>query len=145
MSIFRFHSAALVASVLILSGCASSDTRYDPAPLTEYSPGLSVRSVWSTSIGSGSGLGFVPAVVGDSVYAATPDGSVAKVELSSGKILWKADADTKLSAGPGSDGSTTVVASPLGQIIAFDDTGKVKWKAQASSDVDIAPVVGYGA
>jgi len=149
MTIFRFHravrSAALAAGLLVLAGCASDDARYEPAPLTEYSAGMSVRSVWSTSIGSGSGLGFVPAVVGDSVYAATPDGSVAKVELSSGKILWKADADTKLSAGPGSDGSTTVVASPLGQIIAFDDTGKVKWKAQASSDVDIAPVVGYGA
>ncbi|CAM4152709.1 outer membrane protein assembly factor BamB [Bordetella muralis] len=149
MTIFRFHravrSAALAAGLLVLAGCASDDARYEPAPLTEYSAGMSVRSVWSTSIGSGSGLGFVPAVVGNSVYAATPDGSVAKVELSSGKILWKADADTKLSAGPGSDGSTTVVASPLGQIIAFDDTGKVKWKAQASSDVDIAPVVGYGA
>ncbi|CAM4321444.1 outer membrane protein assembly factor BamB [Bordetella tumbae] len=149
MTIFRFHraarSAALVASLLVLAGCASDDARYEPAPLTEYSAGMSVRSVWSTSIGSGSGLGFVPAVVGDTVYAATPDGSVAKVELSSGKVLWKADADTKLSAGPGSDGSTTVVASPLGQVIAFDDTGKVKWKAQASSDVDIAPVVGYGA
>lgn len=149
MIIFRFHRAmrrvAFAASLLILAGCASDDARYEPAELTDYSAGMSVRSVWSTSIGSGSGLGFVPAVVGDAAYAATPDGSVAKVELSSGKILWKADADTKLSAGPGSDGSTTVVASPLGQIIAFDDTGKVKWRAQASSDVDIPPVVGYGA
>ena len=149
MTIFRFNravrSVAFVASLLALAGCASDDARYEPAPLTEYAAGMSVRSVWSTSIGSGSGLGFVPAVVGDAVYAATPDGSVAKVELSSGHILWKADADTKLSAGPGSDGTTTVVASPVGEIIAFDDTGKVKWKARASSDVDIAPVVGYGA
>jgi len=149
MITFRFHRAmrraAFAASLLVLAGCASDDARYEPAELTDYSAGMSVRSVWSTSIGSGSGLGFVPAVVGDAAYAATPDGSVAKVELSSGKILWKADADTKLSAGPGSDGSTTVVASPLGQIIAFDDTGKVKWRAQASSDVDIPPVVGYGA
>lgn len=149
MTIFRLNravrSAALAVSLLALAGCASDDARYEPAPLTEYAAGMSVHSVWSTSIGSGSGLGFVPAVVGDAVYAATPDGSVAKVALSSGNILWKADADTKLSAGPGSDGTTTVVASPVGEIIAFDDTGKVKWKAQATSDVDIAPVVGYGA
>lgn len=152
MTISRFQrvlrSTALAASLLALGGCSifsSTDERYDPAPLTEYAPGMSVRSVWSTSIGSGSGLGFVPAQVGEAIYAATPDGSVAKVELSSGRILWEADADMKLSAGPGSDGTTTVVASPLGDVIAFDDTGKVKWKAKASSDVDIAPVVGYGA
>lgn len=152
MPIFRFgrawRGAALAAGLLALSGCSmfsSNDDRYEPTPLTEYAPGMSVRSVWSTSIGSGSGLGFVPAVVGDAVYAATPNGSVAKIELASGRVVWKASADTKLSAGAGSDGTTTVVASPLGQVIAFDDTGKVKWKAQATSDVSIAPVVGYGA
>ena len=152
MPIFRFgrawRGAALVAGLLALSGCSmfsSNDDRYEPTPLTEYAPGMSVRSVWSTSIGSGSGLGFVPAVVGDAVYAATPNGSVAKIELASGRVVWKASADTKLSAGAGSDGTTTVVASPLGQVIAFDDTGKVKWKAQATSDVSIAPVVGYSA
>jgi len=143
-----WRGAALAASLFALAGCSmfsSNDDRYEPAPLTEYAPGMSVRTVWSTSVGSGSGFGFVPAVVGDSVYAATPDGSVAKLELASGRVVWKADADTKLSAGVGSDGTTTVVASPLGEVIAFDDSGKVKWKAQASSDVSIAPVVGYGA
>ncbi|MVW72217.1 MULTISPECIES: outer membrane protein assembly factor BamB [unclassified Bordetella] len=152
MTYFRFpravRCAAFAASLMVLGGCSlfsSNDDRYEPAPLTEYAPGLSVRSVWSTSIGSGSGLGFVPAVVGDQVYAATPNGMVVKVDLASGRTLWKADADMKLSAGPGSDGTTTVVASPTGALVAFDDTGKVKWKAQASSDVDIPPAVGYGA
>jgi len=140
--------AVLATGALVLGGCSlfsSTDERYAPASLTEYAPGMSVRTVWSTSIGSGSGLGFVPAIVGDSVYAATPGGAVTKVELSTGRVLWKADADMDLSAGPGSDGVTTVVASPLGDVIAFDDTGKVKWTAKASSDVNIAPVVGYGA
>ena len=40
-------------------------------------------------------------------------------------------------------------ASPVGvegdgDVIAFDDTGKVKWKVRATSDVSIPPVVGYG-
>lgn len=139
---------ALATGLLALAGCSmfsSNDDRYEPAPLTEYAPGMSVSTIWSTSVGSGSGYGFVPAVVGDAVYAATPNGSVAKLDLATGRELWKASADTKLSAGVGSDGNTTVVASPLGVVFAFDDTGKLKWKAQASSDVSIAPVVGYGA
>ncbi|CAM3748394.1 outer membrane protein assembly factor BamB [Bordetella tumulicola] len=152
MTILRFNRAlrgvAFTASLLALAGCSifsSNDDRYEPAELTEYAPGLSVRQIWSTSIGSGAGLGFVPAVVGDAVYAATPDGSVAKLELASGRVVWKASTDTDLSAGVGSDGNTTVVASPLGDITAFDDTGKVKWTAKASSEVDVAPVVGFGA
>ena len=36
------------------------------------------------------------------------------------------------------------MASPDGDVIAFDDTGKVRWKARATSDVTIPPVVGYG-
>ena len=121
------------------------DGRYDPAPLTEYKAGMSVRQVWSVSVGSGSGLGFAPAVVNDAVYAATPDGSVGKFDLQSGRQIWKVRAETKqLSAGVGSDGTTTAVASPDGDVIAFDDTGKVKWKARATSDVTIPPVVGYG-
>ncbi len=142
-----WRGAVAVCGLLALSGCSlfsSSDTRYDPAPLTEYAPGMSVRAVWTQSVGSGSGLGFAPTVVGEAAYAAAPDGSVAKVDLASGRLLWKASAESKLSAGVGSDGTTTAVASPGGAVVAFDDTGKIKWRAQATSDVAVPPVVGYG-
>lgn len=147
MRIFRsraWRGALVLGGILALVGCASDDDRYKPAELTDYAPGVSVRVLWKASIGSGSGLGFVPTVVGDTVYAATPDGSVGKFDLQSGRQYWKASAETKLSAGAGSDGITTAVASPSGEVIAFDDDGKIKWKAQATSDVSIAPVVGNG-
>jgi len=105
---------------------------------------MSVQSVWTAAVGSGSGLGFVPTVVGDAIYAATPDGFVGKFDLHSGRALWHVSANTKLSAGVGSDGTVTAVATPAGEVIAFDDTGKIRWKAQASSDVAIPPVVGAG-
>jgi len=142
-----WRGALVLGGILALGGCSmfgSDDDRYAPVPLTDYAPGISVRAVWKTSVGSGSGLGFVPVVVGDAVYAATPDGAVGKFDLFSGRPAWKADADTDLSAGVGSDGSTTAVATPSGQIIAFDDDGKVKWKAQATSNVEIPPAVGGG-
>jgi len=142
-----WRGALILGGILALAGCSmfgSDDDRYAPAPLTEYAPGISVRTVWKASVGSGSGLGFLPVVAGDAVYAATPDGSVSKFDLFSGRPAWKADTDTDLSAGVGSDGTTTAVATPAGQVIAFDDTGKVKWKAQATSNVEIPPVVGGG-
>lgn len=139
--------ALFLAGALTLGGCSmfsNDDGRYTPSPLTEYAPGMSVRQVWSASIGSGSGLGFAPSIVGESVYAAAPDGSVGKFDLASGRVIWKGSAGMKLSAGAGSDGTTTVVASPDGDVIAFDDTGKIKWKVRATSDVTVPPVVGYG-
>lgn len=144
----RVWRGALVAGSLIaLAGCSlfsHDDDRYKPVPLTQYAPGLSVRAVWQVSVGSGSGLGFVPVVVGESVYAATPDGSVAKVDLASGRTVWRASAQTHLTAGVGSNGTVTVVASESGDVIAFDDSGKIKWKAKATSDVHVPPVVGAG-
>lgn len=139
--------AACIAAAVAVSACSlfsKDDGRYDPVPLTDYKAGISVRQVWSVSVGSGGGLGFFPTVVGDAVYAAAPNGSVGKYDLLSGRSLWHASAGTDLSAGAGSDGSTTVVATPSGQVIAFDDTGKVKWKANATSEVNIPPLVGNG-
>ncbi|OZI44462.1 outer membrane protein assembly factor BamB [Bordetella genomosp. 5] len=143
-----WRGAFVMSAVLALSACSwfsKDDDRYAPAPLTDYSPAMSARAVWSQSIGSGSGLGFAPTVLGDAVYAATPDGSVGKFDLQSGRVVWKSKAESKLSAGVGSDGTTTAVATPSGEVVAFDDTGKIKWRAKASSDVEIPPVVGYGA
>ncbi|WP_116793125.1 outer membrane protein assembly factor BamB [Achromobacter dolens] len=142
-----WRGAVCLTSLLALGGCglfSHDDGRYDPAPLTEYKAGMSVRQVWSTSIGSGSGLGFAPTVLENAVYAATPDGSVGKFDLQSGRPIWKSQAGVKLTAGAGSDGTTTAVASPDGDVVAFDDSGKVKWKVRATSDVNIPPVVGYG-
>jgi outer membrane protein assembly factor BamB len=145
----RLMRGAAAGLILAALGACSlfsrADPRMDPAELTEYPPGLTVRQVWRTSIGSGSGVGFAPIAVGEAVYAATPKGKVGKYALSSGNAIWTADAGIELSAGVGSDGETTAVASPNGDVIAFDDSGKVKWKVHATSNVSVPPVVGYGA
>jgi len=141
------QAAAVVLGTVLLAGCSlfsGRDERYDPVPLTDYPAQVSASQVWSVDIGSGSGVGFVPQVAGDSVYAATPNGAVVKVSLSSGAVQWRADAGIPLSAGAGSDGLTTAVAGPDGTVVAFDDSGKEKWRVKASSEVFIPPVVGAG-
>lgn len=137
----------LSVSVAALAGCgmfSSSDPRQEPSPLTEYAPGASVGVVWTASIGRGSGSSFAPTATGGAAYAATPNGSVAKVDLASGAIQWSASVSPDLSAGVGSDGITTAVAAVDGSVIAFDDTGKEKWRTRATSRVDVPPVVGDG-
>lgn len=143
----RLKIAVVALGVSVLAGCSwftPKDPRFEPVALTEYPAGVSASTLWSVNVGSGRGPGFVPVVVGDSVYAAAPNGSVVKTSLSGGGTLWRADARTALSAGAGSDGMTTAVASSDGTVIAFDDQGAEKWRAQASSEVFVPPVVGAG-
>jgi outer membrane protein assembly factor BamB len=146
MTATLFRNAALGLSLLALSGCglfSQSDARYDPAPLTDYAADVAVSVRWSASVGSGGGYEFAPQVVGDQVYAATPSGVVSSLALSSGAVRWRTDLD-KLSAGVGSDGRTTAVVATDGTVIALDENGVEKWRAQASSAVSIPPAVGAG-
>ena len=141
------HVGAAVMVGVVLGGCSlfgGAKPRYTPAPLTTFSPSLTVNSVWSTSVGNRSGVGFVPVVVGNSVYAAAENGTVGKYDLTSGSTIWRTSAKANLSAGVGSDGKTIAVATPRGEVIAMDDTGNVKWTAQASSEVTVPPLVADG-
>src|SRR5690606_1652542 len=110
----RFLRTSFVAiSLLALSACSmfsSSDTRYEPVELTQYDAEVAAAVRWSAPIGSGSGYGFAPAVVGEGVFAATPN-AVAKVDLASGRALWRATPDVASPAGEGADATTTGVGA----------------------------------
>lgn len=146
-SSFRLFRAALAGLVVAgLSGCglfSQADVRFDPAPLTDYAPSLAVSARWSVSIGSGGGYGFAPALVGDTLYAATPSGAVAALDAASGALRWRVDAGP-LSAGVGSDGRLVAVATQSGMVVAYDAQGKELWRSQAASAVNVPPAVGDG-
>ncbi|NLC35826.1 MAG: outer membrane protein assembly factor BamB [Alcaligenaceae bacterium] len=140
------RNTILALGLLALSGCSmfsSSDPRYEPAELTQYEAQVGANVRWTASIGSGGGHGFAPAVLGEAVYAATANG-LAKVDLISGRVLWRASPGVTLTAGPGSDSRTTAVVAHDGHVIAYDDSGTEKWRTRASSAVFVPPVVGDG-
>ncbi len=141
----RYVAIAIVS--VALGGCSlfsGSKPRYEPKPLANFAATLPVGTAWSVSIGGKSSVGFMPAVVGDTVYVAAMNGDVGKYDLATGNVLWRGSAGTKLSAGIGSDGRISAVATPRGEIIAFDDAGAIKWRTQASSEITIPPLVADG-
>ncbi len=147
VSLRRTARGALVLGMALLAGCSlfsRSDKRYEPVPLVKFAPEANVSVGWSVSVGRGAGVGFAPVVTRDAVYAAAADGSVAKIDLAGGQVLWRTTAAKKLQAGVGSDGMTTAVVTPEGDVIALDEGGKEKWRAKASSEVLIPPAVGEG-
>lgn len=138
---------ALVAGCSTLNSInpfASKAKGNQPAPLVELKGSMAVRTAWKLDIGKAADYVFTPAVVGNTVIAASAEGAIARVEAATGRQLWRVKSDTPLTAGVGTDGNMLVVGGNEGTVLAFDMDGKAMWKYQASSEVLSSPVVGQG-
>ncbi|CAN5406037.1 outer membrane protein assembly factor BamB [soil metagenome] len=145
---------AAAGAVLLLAGCstlaslnpfaAKAAPRNPPAALVEIKTTLGVRTAWSTSIGSAGAYTFSPAVAEHNLFVAAADGAISRIDIPSGRSLWRINAGVRLTAGVGSDGNTVAVAGEKGSVLAFDGSGKLRWTAQTSSEVLSAPAVGQG-
>lgn len=151
------HIAARIAGLValaLLAGCSTLSSLNPfarkavplnpPAALVSFTPSLAVRTAWSVAVGSAGSYTFTPALAGGDVFAAAADGSLLRLEAASGRIVWRINAGVPLTAGVGTDGKTVAVVGEKGVVLAFDGEGKLRWKAQASSEVLSAPAVGQG-
>src|SRR5690349_7095813 len=134
--------AALIALAGALAAC-SSTSGPKPAELTALPHGAEVRTLWRASVGDGGRFIFSPALAEGSVFAAARDGTVLRLDATSGRTQWSVSAGTRLSAGVGADARTVAVANEDGEVIALDATsGERRWSARVSSEVIAAPAVG---
>ncbi len=137
---------------LLAGGCStidklnpftSSGPKVAPAELTPIKATAELRVAWQANVGASGESVFTPAVVGDSVYAAAGDGTLARFD--GGRQIWRISAGQHLSGGVGSDGKLVVIGTPKGEVLAFDaQTGQAAWKSRVSSEVLAAPAVGGG-
>lgn len=142
-----------VGVLALLTGCStiSSLNPFDkksktnlPAPLVELKGSMAVRTAWKLDIGKAMDYHFSPAVADNTVVVAGADGAIARVEAATGNVLWRIKADSKLSAGVGTDGTMIAVGGADGKLLAFDMDGKPLWSAELSSEVLSAPAVAQG-
>jgi outer membrane protein assembly factor BamB len=142
-----------VGVLSLMAGCstlsslnpfASKPKGNQPAKLVELKGSMAVRTAWKLDIGKSNSYIFSPALVGNTVLVAGGEGSIARLDAASGRLLWRIKAPTALSAGVGSDGNILAVGGVKGAVLAFDMDGKKLWTAQGSSEVLSSPVVGQG-
>jgi len=141
---------AIVFLALTLAGCSTLDS-INPfassgpkmAVLQPINASAQARVVWRESVGKTDVYAFVPAVLGSTVYAASKDGNLIRVD--DGKLTWKINAGQPLSGGVGADANLVVVGSPNGDVLAFASTdGQPLWKAKATSEILSPPALGEG-
>jgi outer membrane protein assembly factor BamB len=134
--------AAFIALAGTLAAC-SSTSGPKPAELTALPHEAEVRTLWTASVGDGDRFIFSPALAEGSVFAAARDGTVMRLDATSGRTQWSVSAGTRLSAGVGADARTVAVANEDGEVIALDAaSGERRWTARVSSEVIAAPAVG---
>jgi outer membrane protein assembly factor BamB len=137
--------AAVLALVAAQAGCSLfGSSRTPPDPLPAASGALKPETLWSASLGARSGVGFVPVAIGDSVWAAAQDGTVARLDLDTGRPVWRVSVGKPLTAGVGTDGTTTVVATRDGMLVALDAQGATRWTTAVGAEVVTAPAVADG-
>lgn len=137
----------LLAAAGVAAGCSTLDS-LNPfassapkmAPLPPLTATVEVRTLWSASIGKAGDYAFAPAIVGNAVFVANRDGTVAK--LVDGRTEWSVKAGQPLSAGVGADSNLVVVGTAKGDVLAFSASdGSPRWQAKASSEILAAPAV----
>jgi len=133
------------AALALLAGCGLfGEKKTPPSPLPEFRSSLNVGTAWRLSIGSLGDTFLQPAVAENALYVAAANGAVLRIDPASGSQVWRTDVDSKISSGVGADGFTLAVTTPRGEVIALDADGKIRWRAQVTSDVISPPLVGRG-
>jgi len=129
---------ALLAAAL-LWGCASSANRPQPQPLAPVQALIGVNTAWTAQVGDSAAF-LSPRVVGQTVFVASAQGTVAALDAANGRDLWRASLGSRISAGVGSDGETAAVITEGNELVAVA-AGQVRWRVRLSTRSFTAPLV----
>lgn len=136
--------ALALAMLIALGGCSilgdSKSTGPKPAQLQDLPTAAAGRVIWASTIGSSGDYVLTPAVAGDSVYVAAADGSLARLELATGRQQWRIAVGQKISS-VGAAKQLVLVGTPRGELLAFGPDGAPLWKQSMTSEVMGSPQV----
>ena len=141
----------LLLVLATLGGCSlfgDEDNSEPPAKLESFDAQVRLVSLWSRDTGDGTReqrVKLVPVVVGERVYAADRNGSVAAYQLEDGKLLWRTKTELAISAGPGVGEGLVLVGSSEAELAALSvETGEPVWRTAVSSEILSVPQIHAG-
>jgi outer membrane protein assembly factor BamB len=76
-----------------------------------------------------------PALTSDAVYSASSKGSLIRWERATGKQVWRIHAGITASGGVGVGEGLVLVGGKKGDVLAYGEDGKLKWRSLVSSEV----------
>ena len=137
----------VVLVALMFTACSSwfsGKPVREPAQLTEFSPTAHFDVRWHESVGEAGNSVLQPVVTLNAVYVANAKGEVLRLQRTDGKQVWRADSGFHISGGVGAGAGLVLVGGDKGDLAAFAEDGKLRWKAKVSSEVLSAPLIAEG-
>jgi len=148
----RCSGLAWLLVMFVLSGCSSDSSpgladikgEVEPAELVEFARSAKFVERWHFEVGD-SGLNQLrPALTADAVYGASANGALIRLDRSSGKQVWRIETGVTISGGVGNGEGLVIIGSDKGEVLAYDETGKLRWKSKVTSEVLSLPQVTPG-
>lgn len=144
MQTYRIIGWILIA--ILVAACDKEKDVLPPAELVKFDATIRTDQVWSSDVGGGDGdvlrLGLQPVLADGRVYVAGHDGDLKALELDSGRELWRAETELRLSGGPAVGSGLVVTGTSEGDVVALDaQTGAEVWRARTGGEVLAAPVI----
>ena len=142
----------VAALALAASGCggvgAFKGWFEDDGYVSEARSRLVIKTLWSRSVGAGSGddyAALTPLVEAQRIYACGGDGRVTAMNVADGERLWRTDLDVPLRAGVGGGDGLALVATAAGEVVALDaESGDEAWRRGVGEDVAAISAVHRG-
>ena len=140
---------AVAGLALALSGCSAvgsvtntvggwfgaGPTKAKPAELVEFKPSVSLDEAWKAETGETGSYLMRPQLEEGSVLAAG-GGRIARMDVATGKLVWKTETAVKLTAGAGAGQNLVLAGGGKGELLALDfASGQQRWKVALTSEV----------
>jgi outer membrane protein assembly factor BamB len=140
----KLHFLSLLLPVL-LAACSSDKPAAEPAKLLDFKPRARIEVRWNVNIGEAGQSVLFPAVTREAVFAANGKGMLYRLNRKTGKQVWSIESGFPITGGVGAGEGLVLVGGEKGELAAFDeDSGRMKWRVNVSSDVLSAPRISDG-
>jgi outer membrane protein assembly factor BamB len=144
----------LLLLVLVLSGCGTVDTvkgwmgktpgAVEPTKLVDFNESAKFVEHWHSDFGDSGANPLQAALTRDAVYGVSGKGMLTRLDRATGKQVWRIESNILVSAGVGSGEGLVLIGSDKGDVLAFGEDGKLRWKQTVSSEVLGVPQVADG-
>lgn len=136
----------VLALLALLTACASDSDKSgkDAAKLVAFKQAAVLKVRWKKDIGLADNNVLLPAANRDGVYVANARGRVSRLDRATGVRVWRIDCGFEISSGVGVGGGLVLVGGAKGDLAAFGEDGKLRWKTKVSSEVLSTPQVADG-
>jgi outer membrane protein assembly factor BamB len=141
----RNSGRVLLLALLVLGGCASTDESIpdwagvkgdaQPAKLVAFSETAKFEVRWHGNVGNQGADMLLAALTRDAVYGAAGDGSLTRLDRATGKQVWRIKTGITVSGGVASGDGLVLVGGDKGDVLAYGEDGKLRWKSLVSSEV----------